>query len=115
MARQAAKRKTEGSTQSTKDKGLGVEKTRRMRRIDAGLEPIREDEAYPIDVFQRRTGLGDWALRQAERAGLKVVVIGVQRHIRGHEWLRFLAEREAEKGGSSDTADADADMEAIEA
>lgn len=91
MAGRRAKRKAEGATQSNREKAISVERSQRLKKIADGLAPVREDEAYQIDLFQQMVGLGNRALRVAERAGLKVVCVGVQRQIRGAEWLRYLA------------------------
>lgn len=101
MAGQRGKRATK-ATQAPHEKVLSAERSRRLKKIGDGIAPIRADEAYQIDLFQERVGLGDSALRRAERAGLKVVVVGVQRQIRGAEWLRFLAEQESGKATAAD-------------
>jgi len=98
MAGQRAKRQAEGATHSQREKALSMERSRRLKKIGDGIAPIRADEAYQIDLFQERVGLGDNALRRAERAGLKVVCVGVQRQIRGAEWLRYLAALETAGG-----------------
>ena len=98
MARQRARQKAEGATHSQRERALSMERSRRFKRIGDGIVPIRADEAYQIDLFQERVELGDNALRKAERAGVKVVCVGVQRQSRGAEWLRYLAALETAGG-----------------
>ncbi|GAB5442076.1 MAG: hypothetical protein Fues2KO_24250 [Fuerstiella sp.] len=52
--------------------------------------PIRDDESYPIQEFQRRSGLGKQALRQARRKGLTSVRVGNRVFIRGRDFNEFL-------------------------
>jgi len=51
---------------------------------------IRADEVYTINEFCRRSGLGDYAFRQARRDGLRVVEVGKKRFVRGADWLGYL-------------------------
>lgn len=44
---------------------------------------IRADESYTLREFRLRSGLGDYALRQARRAGLKITPVGKKRYILG--------------------------------
>ncbi len=55
-------------------------------------EPISATESYGLAEFKRRTQLGDWALRQAKRAGLRVIHVGGRAFIRGRDWHRFLGQ-----------------------
>ena len=52
--------------------------------------PISATESYGIAEFQKRTQLGDWALRKMKRAGLRVIHVGGRAFIRGCDWHRFL-------------------------
>ena len=56
---------------------------------------IRADESYTVAEFKRRSGLGDYAFREARRAGLRIVSVGKKRFVLGGDWLVFL-ERAAE-------------------
>jgi len=46
--------------------------------------------AYPISTFKLVSGLGDRALREARRAGLKVTYLHGRAFIRGADFLRYL-------------------------
>lgn len=59
---------------------------------------IRADAAYRLDDFRARTGMGEWAMREARRAGLRVVTVGGKRWIRGADFLDFLAARAEAQG-----------------
>ena len=50
-------------------------------------------QAYTIAEFRRRMGIGDFAMRQLRRDGLRVVEIGRKRFILGRSWLKFLEEQ----------------------
>jgi hypothetical protein len=59
------------------------------------LGPINDGEVYPLEVFKARSGLSDWAMRQARRAGLRVITQGSRRFVRGIDWSEYLAGRSA--------------------
>lgn len=54
-------------------------------------EPIRRGESYTLQQFKERTGLGDWAIREARRSGLTVKYQGRKAYITGDDWLDYLA------------------------
>lgn len=56
------------------------------------LAPIENGCTYPLDEFQRRSGLGRHALRQARKGGLKVLRLGGRAYVRGEDFNSFLAE-----------------------
>lgn len=58
---------------------------------DAGK--IRADELYTLPELKRRLSLGDYAMRQARRAGLKVRTIGRRRYVMGADVLQWLSEQ----------------------
>jgi hypothetical protein len=47
-------------------------------------------DIYTLEEVKRRLKLGDWALRQARRAGLKTHRIGRRTYIKGADLLAFL-------------------------
>lgn len=51
---------------------------------------IRENEAYPLPVFRRLTGMGTVALRRAQRRGLVVRRVGLRKYVLGRDWLAHL-------------------------
>jgi hypothetical protein len=62
-----------------------------MKKPTVELTPIVADAAYPIELFGRATGLGNWALRQARRTGLRIRVVGRRRYVIGADWIEFLS------------------------
>lgn len=58
---------------------------------------IQADALYRLDEFKRRLGLGVHAMREARRAGLRVVRIGKRGYVLGKDALEF-AEHQAEVG-----------------
>jgi len=52
---------------------------------------IRAEDIYTLAEFQRRTGLKEWALRQARRSGLKVIYLHGRGFLRGSDWLDYLS------------------------
>ena len=55
----------------------------RRRPESSQLAPINRNETYPLPVFKARTGLSDWAMRQARRKGLPIITIGSWRYASG--------------------------------
>ena len=61
------------------------------------LAPIQNGVIYPLPEFERRSGLGRHALRQARRKGLKVCRIGGRAYVRGDDFNAFLSSLEESK------------------
>jgi hypothetical protein len=59
-------------------------------RIAPALGVILADATYPLPEFQRLSGLGEAALRQARRQGLVVTAIGRRRFVRGADFHAFI-------------------------
>ena len=57
------------------------------------LGVILADATYPLPEFQRLSGLGEAALRQARRQGLVVTAIGRRRFVRGADFHAFIGSR----------------------
>ena len=55
-----------------------------------GTGPIQKNTIYPLGDFMGRVGMGEFAIRNARRAGLKVVRIGKKVFIRGEDFISFL-------------------------
>ncbi|HBL45456.1 hypothetical protein [Gimesia sp.] len=51
---------------------------------------IEPDRLYSLEEFKRVTGLKDWALRQARRAGLKMLKLGNRKFVKGQAFIVFL-------------------------
>lgn len=66
-------------------------------RSTSALGEIRADSVYPLEVFRRRTGLDTWAMRQARRAGLRVVRVGRRGFILGSDWVDYLKSTTAQQ------------------
>lgn len=49
--------------------------------------------AYTVAEFRRRTGMAQYAFRQARANGLRVVAVGKKRYVLGADWLAFLAKQ----------------------
>jgi hypothetical protein len=66
------------------------------------LGAILAEAIYPLPEFQRLTGLGEAAMREARRKGLVITAIGRRRYVRGadfYEHVGRLADRSlAERG-----------------
>ena len=56
----------------------------------SSLQPVRPDELYPLGAFRRISGLGDTALREARRAGLRVIYRHGRGFILGADAIRYL-------------------------
>jgi hypothetical protein len=66
------------------------------------LGVILADACYPLPEFQRLSGLGEAALRQARRQGLVVTAIGRRRFVRGADFHAFIGSRpRADRGASA--------------
>ena len=50
---------------------------------------IQADALYRLDEFKQRLGLGAHAMREARRAGLRVVRIGKRGYVLGKDALEF--------------------------
>jgi hypothetical protein len=61
------------------------------------LREIRDDESYPLPIFEQVTGQGRKGLRKARENGLKVVRVGKRVYVRGSDWNAFLGSRAAAK------------------
>ncbi len=57
--------------------------------VDIGT--ITADCVFTLKEFSRRSGLGEWALRQARRSGLRVLYVHGRGFVRGSDWLDYLA------------------------
>lgn len=60
------------------------------------LAPIENGATYPLDEFQRRSGLGRHAMRQARKDGLKVRRLGGRAYVRGEDFNTFLEQLPAD-------------------
>ncbi len=59
------------------------------------LGPVSLGQVYPLKVFRALTGLGGWALRKAQRDGLRVVTVGRCKFVRGDDFHEFLNRAES--------------------
>lgn len=97
MAVSARARKAQKSRRVSKSRTPSKEELRRSAAIEDGRGVIEAGKSYHVAVFQRLTGLGDWALRKAEREGLPIRVVGVDSYVLGDDWLAHLASVEPGK------------------
>jgi hypothetical protein len=67
------------------------------------LGAIHAEAIYPLPEFQRLTGLGEAAMREARRRGLVITKIGRRRYVRGADFYehvgRLASPSSAAKGG----------------
>lgn len=73
-----------------------------MQVPPSALGAIHAEAVYPLAEFQRLTGLGEAAMREARRKGLAICTIGRRRFVRGadfHDHVRLLANRTTEAAG----------------
>jgi hypothetical protein len=54
------------------------------------LGPVAIDRVYPLKVFSELTGLGGWALRKAQRDGLRLCGVGRCKFVRGVDFHEYL-------------------------
>ena len=54
---------------------------------------ISADELYTLSELKKRTRLGDWAIRQARKGGLRIRKIGNARFVLGHDFQTFVEEQ----------------------
>lgn len=70
---------------------------RKPKKPDAAFPDVVQcGVVYPLSDFQRRTGLGDYAMRQARRKGLRVRYVGGRGFVIGDDWIDWLS-RQAEE------------------
>jgi hypothetical protein len=58
--------------------------------------PISALEVYPISEAARRLGWGRKTMTRAQRQGLKTVMFGRQKYVRGESIIQFFKELERE-------------------
>jgi len=61
-----------------------------MSDKQTNLGVIQGDSVYPLSVFQKLTGLGSHAVRQARKKGLRMRDVGNRSYILGNDFYRFL-------------------------
>lgn len=61
----------------------------------ADLAPIERGVSYPLPLFMKRVGLGRHGLREARKAGLRVVYAHGHAFVTGDAWLDYLESRPA--------------------
>ena len=51
---------------------------------------VRADELYTLDELRARLKLGDSAMRQARRAGLRLLTVGRRRYVSGRQLIEWM-------------------------
>ncbi len=51
---------------------------------------IEPQTLYSLEEFKQVSGMGSWALRQARKAGLKMLKIGNRKFVKGQSFIDFL-------------------------
>ncbi|MBI1900915.1 MAG: hypothetical protein HYS13_07360 [Planctomycetia bacterium] len=64
---------------------------------------ISASEVYTLAEFKRRAALGDYALRQARRQGLRIIAVGKKQFVTGRDFLDFIARAAAQQAESEAT------------
>lgn len=67
-------------------------------------EKIEPQSLYSLEEFKRVSGMGNWSLRQARKAGLKMLKIGNRKYVKGQAFIDFIEAQNAPK--VSETANA---------
>jgi hypothetical protein len=72
-------------------------------------QTISIHESYSLREFRLRTGMGDFAFREARKDGLPVRKVGQKIFMLGSDWLEFLQQqpknlRYAEKSKAADSS-----------
>jgi len=58
-----------------------------MSQTSGQIEP---QTLYSLDEFKQVSGMGNWALRQARKEGLKMLKIGNRKFVKGQTFIDFL-------------------------
>jgi hypothetical protein len=56
---------------------------------------IQQNGLYSLPEFKKRTGLKEWAIRSARRAGLRVLYLHGRAFIRGADWMEYVGQKAA--------------------
>ena len=51
---------------------------------------INPQTLYALEEFKQVSGMGNWALRAARNAGLKMLKVGNRKYIKGQAFIDFL-------------------------
>lgn len=68
-----------------------------MANKSTELDAIRRDELYPLEIFEKRVGLGRGALRAARMAGLRTMYVSGRAYILGEHWFQYVAKHGKER------------------
>jgi hypothetical protein len=66
------------------------------------LGSIHRDEALPLAEFGRRMNLGNEALADAQRAGLRTILFGRVKYVLGDDALRWFQQLAERQGGGNE-------------
>ncbi len=58
-----------------------------MSQVTGQIEP---QTLYSLEQFKQVSGMGNWALRQARKAGLKMLKVGNRKFVKGQVFIDFL-------------------------
>lgn len=58
-----------------------------MSQATGQIEP---QTLYSLEEFKQVSGMGNWALREARKAGLKMLKIGNRKYVKGQSFIDFL-------------------------
>ena len=57
---------------------------------------IEPQTLYSLEEFKQVSGMGNWSLRQARKAGLKMLKIGNRKFVKGQAFIDFLDSKNCE-------------------
>ncbi|QDT44281.1 hypothetical protein Pan241w_43890 [Gimesia alba] len=63
-----------------------------MTKSTGQIEP---QTLYSLEEFKQVSGMGNWALRQARKAGLKMLKVGNRKFVKGQAFINFLDSQNA--------------------
>ena len=67
--------------------GATGQKDKQKSKPGRSIEP---QTLYALEEFKQVSGMGNWALRQARKAGLKMLKIGNRKFVKGQAFIEFL-------------------------
>lgn len=60
---------------------------------------IEPQTLYSLEEFKQVSGMRNWALREARKAGLKMLKIGNRKFVKGQAFIDFLESQNEQKPG----------------
>lgn len=64
-------------------------------------EKIEPQSLYSLEEFKRVSGMGNWALRSARKAGLQMLKIGNRKFVKGQSFIDFIESQNEHSAASA--------------